>query len=62
MDNKKTQKYRLPKQCQNCVHFKVITDYLPIPNSPSFEVKEKTCGLGGFVVEDTATCNKFKQR
>jgi hypothetical protein len=45
--------------CGNCVHFKSVQE--PMQGYPQFTVeRNKRCGIGGFAVKKTATCNEFE--
>jgi hypothetical protein len=47
--------------CSNCRHY--MSDFITQKNlyGDYEEEKNKRCGLGGFAVKKTATCNEFKK-
>lgn len=53
---KKQQGYRTkPDTCANCAHY---TSKIEVNSYWEVESERRRCGLGGFAVNKTATCNE----
>ena len=61
-ETKDAQGYtKKPQQCNSCKHYK--SDVIKMPSGGYFSAykieKNKRCGIGGFAVQSTASCNLF---
>ena len=51
----------IPKVCMNCIQYESeIIEYRGEFGGVYRNEKNKRCGIGGFAVKKTATCNEFK--
>ena len=50
----------IPRTCGNCAKYESEFVDLSPPYQQYMQEKNKRCGLGGFAVKKTATCDKFE--
>jgi len=64
-ETKDAQGYtKKPQQCNNCANYK--SDMAEVPanhwRGMYLTEKNKRCGLGGFAVQSSASCNLYKSK
>lgn len=52
----------VPSTCSNCKHYQSKVEVLRGYFQPYEKESEIKCGLGGFAVKKTATCNMFEHK
>lgn len=63
-DSKRKQGYNdmpIPRTCGNCAEYESEFVDLSPPYQQYMKEKNKRCGLGGFEVKKTATCNEWRK-